>query len=127
MQAAREAERIGNDSKEPTSLTKRGGQRLLNFSSIGVLPEGPWRYRGSQFGRPPRASVFGPLSKALIVLSDAHHRVSGLRIIHLIRENPRFFCSGEPVRGLINEVANHSPAPICCNFVTAEQEIRSTM
>jgi|SRR5437899_13072034 len=127
MQAAREAERIGNDSKEPTSLTKRGGQRLLNFSSIGVLPEGPWRYRGSQFGRPPRASVFGPLSKALIVLSDAHHRVSGLRIIHLIREQARFFCAEAPVVGLINEVANHPPASVCCNFVTAEQENRSAI
>jgi hypothetical protein len=29
----------------------------------------------------------------------------------LIRENPRFFCAGEPVLGLINEVANHSPPP----------------
>jgi hypothetical protein len=64
---------------------------------------------------------------ALIVLSDAQHRVSGLRIIHLIREHARFFCAGAPVVGLINEVANHFPASVCCKFVTAEQEIRPAM
>jgi hypothetical protein len=56
----------------------------------------------------PHGSVFGSLSKALIVLSNAQHRISGLRIIHLIREHAHFFCAGAPVVGLINEVANHS-------------------
>jgi hypothetical protein len=32
--------------------------------------------------------------KALIVLSDAQHRVLGFRIIRLIREIARFFCAG---------------------------------
>jgi hypothetical protein len=31
------------------------------------------------------------------------------------------------VVGLINEVANHFPASVCCKFVTAEQEIRPAM
>jgi hypothetical protein len=31
------------------------------------------------------------------------------------------------VIGLVDEVADHSPASVCCNFVTAEQENRSAM
>jgi hypothetical protein len=45
----------------------------------------------------------------LILLSDPQHRDFSLRIIHVIRENARFFCAVAPVLGLINEVANHSP------------------
>jgi hypothetical protein len=71
--------------------------------------------------------VFGPVSKPLIVVSDSQHRAFGLGIIHLMREIARFFCACAPVVGLINEVANHSPASVCCNFVTTEQENRSAM
>jgi hypothetical protein len=69
----------------------------------------------------------GPFRKALIALSDAQHRVSGLRIIHSACESPRFYCAGAPVVGLINEMANHSPPPSVVKFVTAEQEIRTAM
>ena len=75
----------------------------------------------------PRASVFGPISKTLIVISDSQHRVFRFGIIHLMREIARFFCACAPVVGLINEVANHSPACLCCNFVAAEQENRSAI
>src|SRR5438128_2735463 len=34
----------------------------------------------------PRASVFGPISKTLIVISDSQHRVFRFGIIHLMRE-----------------------------------------
>jgi hypothetical protein len=85
----------------------------LTNPTTGILGSG-CAYRRSQ---PPlassvssslvdaRGSVFGPLSKALIVLSDAQHCVFGFRIIHLIREIARFFCAVAPVIGLINEVA----------------------
>jgi Common central domain of tyrosinase len=86
----------------------------------------PAAYRDATYVT-PRGSVFGPVSKAFIVISDSQHRVFGFGIIHLIREIKRFFCACAPVVGLINEVANHSPASVCCNSVTAEQENRSAM
>jgi hypothetical protein len=73
--------------------------------------------------------VFGPVSKALIVISDSQHRVFGFGIIHLICEITRFFCacarqwSGSLMKWLIIP----PPAFVCCNFVTAEQENRSAM
>jgi tripartite tricarboxylate transporter TctA family protein len=50
-------------------------------------------------------------SRTAILLNIPGTDVFGLRIIHFIRENARFFCAGAPVLRLINEVTNHSPPP----------------
>jgi len=57
----------------------------------------------------PQGPAFGSLSKALIVLSDPQHRDFSLRISHLIRENPRFFCAGEPVLLVAANQMNERP------------------
>src|SRR5690348_8243863 len=62
----------------------------------------------------------------LVVFSDPQHGGLSLRIVHLIRENASLFCAGAPVFGIVN-MASHSPSPICCNFVTPEQEIRPAL
>src|SRR5262249_42634988 len=74
-----------------------------------VAPRGCF---GSRIWSTPQHPVFSPLSKTLVVLRVSQHRDFSLRISHLIREKPRFFCAGAPVLGLINEVANHSPPPL---------------
>src|ERR687887_2262757 len=89
--------------------------------TVSMLMYGPLVFR--PLWQSHRGSVVGPSSKTLIVLSDSQHRVFGLGIIHLARENTRLFCADAPVVGLIEEVANHPPPPIYCEFVTAEQEI----
>jgi hypothetical protein len=44
---------------------------------------------------------FGPLSKLLVILSDLQQTGFSLRILHLVRENSRFFCAGAPVLRVI--------------------------
>src|SRR5215472_2221865 len=78
----------------------------------GAQPAPPTSRRTQlEFGRRPRALPFGPLSKALIVLSDPQHRDFSLRIIHLIRKNPRFFCDFLPAAAWRPRDTEQSPYP----------------
>src|SRR2546430_7191720 len=80
--------------------------------SRGTAPAPPTSRRTQlEFGRRPRALPFGPLSKALIVLSDPQHRDFSLRIIHLIRKNPRFFCDFLPAAAWWPRDTEQSPYP----------------
>src|SRR5262249_8919732 len=81
-------------------------------SRHGAQPAPPTSLRTQlEFGRRPRALPFGPLSKALIGLSDPQHRHFSLRIIHLIRKNPRFFCDFLPAAAWRPRDTEQSPHP----------------
>src|SRR5919204_3951894 len=80
--------------------------------TVSMLMYGPLVFR--PLWQSHRGSVVGPSSKTLVVLSDSQHRIFGLRIIHLARENARLFCADAPLVGLIDEVANHSSLPSIC-------------
>src|SRR5499427_1272149 len=81
-------------------------------SRHGAQPAPPTSRRTQlEFGRRPRALPFGPLSKALIVLSDPQHRDFSLHIIHLIRKNPRFFCDFLPAATWRPRDTEQSPYP----------------
>src|SRR2546421_4604729 len=88
------------------------GKRPSDCRGTAFQPAPPTSRRTQlEFGRRPRALPFGPLSKALIVLSDPQHRDFSLRIIHLIRKNPRFFCDFLPAAAWWPRDTEQSPYP----------------
>src|SRR5262252_1449579 len=94
-------------------------------SRHGAQPAPPTSRRTQlEFGRRPRALPFGPLSKALIVLSDPQHRDFSLRIIHLIRKNPRFFCDFLPAAAWRPRDTEQSPLKVAVFNSLVQSDLR---
>ena len=61
----------------------------------------PWTLVSQFLDR--RRPVFDPLSKVLVAITDPQQRVFSFRSFRLVREKARFFCTGAPVLGIIQE------------------------
>jgi hypothetical protein len=50
---------------------------------------------------------FGSLSEAIIIGGNTEHRLLGRFVVHLIRENARFFCALPPMLRIVDEGCCH--------------------